>query len=302
MIISAQKYQNPKTQLLSRQLNGMGPFFNIFNPSHVFFDDLRIIAFRAIHQSNQSGPIESFIAFYSGDMQNLKVHSLSEYVKQWNVEKAADPKLFKRNSDGSVWLTFNTGYVKSGNELYIMQVYPRIGKPIRCLFAGRANIEKNWAFFFDGNRLKAYYSLAPFRVISSNIPNEHSDTITFTDDYLSDSGPQTPLSIGSQIVEFEHGHGLIAHRKIHLFRKRLYYGVPVNIRLINGEYVVKICSQKLIHNYRSLLGSRIKHNRNLISCAYFSGLEMVEDQVIVGYGVNDVSFSFAAWNLHQLWK
>ena len=40
----------------------------------------------------------------------------------------------------------------------------------------------------------------------------------------------------------------------------------------------------------SISGSRIKHNTNLHSCTYFSGLQVQGDLVRIGYGVNDIDY------------
>src|SRR5690606_1436402 len=97
----------------------------------------------------------------------------------------------------------------------------------------------NWAFFFDGNQLKAYYTLSPCRVISGDSRNMEADTITFRDEYVSNCSLYKPLTIGTQLLQLDDGHGLIAHRKIHLFGKRIYYGVPVRIRFVEGAYFVE---------------------------------------------------------------
>src|SRR5690606_23130044 len=143
--------------------------------------------------------------------------------------------------------------------------------------------------------------ISPLKLIGGRLPMDDTKTITFQEIYSSDQ-KTAPLSIGSQVVELSDGHGLIGHRKIRLFDKRLYYGVPVKVRNIDGKYIMEISNMRLIHSYASLLGARVKHNKNLISCTYFSGLDFIGDQVILGYGINDVSFGLAMLNPSQLWK
>lgn len=302
MIIKTKNYQTSTTHQLSTQLMALG-LSNLFNPSIAFLDRLTVVAFRAIDKSSKSQNIEAFVALFTESNTCLDLFSLSEYAYQRGIAKAADPKLFKRKHDGSVWLTFNTGYVQSGNELYVMQIYPHLEEPRRCLLPTRMKIEKNWAFFFDGDQLNAYYSISPLKIIGGESLIGNSKTITFREIYSSDEHSlAAPLSIGTQAVELPNGHGLIGHRKIHMFGKRLYYGVPVGIRNVDGKYMTERSNRQLIHNYTSLLGSRDKHNKNLISCTYFSGLDFVGDQIVLGYGINDVSFGLAMLNPIQLWK
>jgi len=56
----------------------------------------------------------------------------------------------------------------------------------------------------------------------------------------------------------------------------------------------------LIHSWKSLLGAKIKHNTNLFSCTYFSGLQASKDCIRLGYGINDVGFGFSKHTIGQL--
>ena len=43
----------------------------------------------------------------------------------------------------------------------------------------------------------------------------------------------------------------------------------------------------MVHSPESLLGSAVKHNTNLYSCTYFSGLQASDSGIALGYGINE---------------
>ena len=42
-----------------------------------------------------------------------------------------------------------------------------------------------------------------------------------------------------------------------------------------------------------MLGASKKHNPNLLSCTYYSGLVANDTTALISYGINDLDFSFA---------
>jgi hypothetical protein len=56
----------------------------------------------------------------------------------------------------------------------------------------------------------------------------------------------------------------------------------------------------MVHSPESLLGSAVRHNDNLFSCTYFSGLQASEAGVALGYGINDVEFGFSRYEYEAL--
>lgn len=108
-------------------------------------------------------------------------------------------------------------------------------------------------------------------------------------------------SIGTQLAwEGEKGF-LIAHLKIHYFGKLLYLGQFVKVWFENNDVHAEIGGGYLLHSFKALLGNRTKHNKNLLSCTYFSGLRTTDDGMQVGYGINDVDFAFAEMDRKSIW-
>ena len=52
--------------------------------------------------------------------------------------------------------------------------------------------------------------------------------------------------------------------------------------------------------FAPMVGSKIKHNTNLFSCTYFSGIHTKSDLIQLGYGVNDVAFGFSRHKFREL--
>lgn len=266
---------------------------NIFNPSFVTKSARTIIAFRAINP--EINKINSYIATFGQQEQLIDLMNLSNYVEQFNISNASDPKIFLEG-DANIWITFNTGYSKDYNNIYILKFYPEVGQPICCDYEKRQRVEKNWAFFFEDNKILALYSITPLIVLEAFWPCTESNVCEFRERMVvSENQPKTSLSIGTQLIPTEKGYVFIAHRKITFFSKRMYYGIPVILQKDDIGYHLSVQKKmRLIHSMASLLGSKIKHNKNLLSCTYFSGISPVADNhLVVGYGINDVDFSFA---------
>lgn len=300
MIILTKNFQTEKSKELHSFL-AIPDFKNVFNPSVVILDRLTIIAFRAIPGILEQ-EIQAFVGFYSERGGNYELINISDYVKKWGIAKAADPKLFKNEKGDVVWVTFNTGYVATGNELYIMQVFPKLGSPIRCSFPPRKKIEKNWAFYFDGDVLMAVYSLTPLKILQAPLKSERNGNISFITAYEEKSKVNDSLSIGTQLLHTHGGFECIAHKKITLFGKRIYIGIPVRIVKKRGVFAIECSKIVMFHSIRSLFGAKIKHNKNLISCTYFSGIEGSANKVRLAYGINDVAYGFAEIDRTKLWK
>lgn len=297
-MIWANNYHNQYTERLKAALVETG-LSNIFNPSLRYMGDKLIVAFRAIDKTHQA-IIQSYVAIFTTDFQRISLVNLTMHAKQYGIPKAADPKLF-REDDESIWVTFNTGYSKTQNEIYIMKLFPQLETPRKCTYPDRQKVEKNWAFFFEGGRLFALYSLNPTVILKATTRSERE--ISFTVAHQGKTSTAPKLSIGTPLITLCEGQfGLIAHRKIGIFGKRMYFGVPIKLSKTTSGYRVEISTKKIAHNLSSLFGSRKKHNRNLISCTYFSGAVSRGDEVLLGYGINDVDCSFTILKKTELWK
>ncbi len=291
-------YQNSYTDRLKGALTGTG-LSNIFNPSPLYLGDKLFIAFRAIDESLHAG-IQSYLIILTEGLERLSLTNLSIHGQRHGISSTADPKLFL-GYDQTVWVTFNTGYSKTQNEIYVMQVFPELGSPRKCIYPARQKVEKNWAFFFEGSQLFALYALNPTVILKADEVGENE--IIFSSHYQNSASADPALSIGTQLIVLRDGRfGLIAHRKISMFGKRLYYGVPVTLSKEAQCYRIDMSNLKMAHSFISLFGARTKHNRNLISCTYFSGIYMRGDELLLGYGINDVDFSFSTLKTTDLWK
>ncbi len=292
------KYQNEYTERLKAALAETG-LSNIFNPSLLCLGDHLLIAFRAIDKAFHAG-IQSYLVVFTENFERLSLINLTIHGQEHGISSTADPKLFL-GPDHTVWVTFNTGYSKTQNEIYVMPVFPQLEAPKKCVYSERQKVEKNWAFFFEDQKLFALYSLNPTIVLKAHEPSGRE--IIFSLHSQNSVGQHTNLSIGTPLIKLREGEfGLIAHRKIGVFGKRLYYGVPTKVSKIENGYQTSTSNLKMAHDFSSLFGARTKHNKNLISCTYFSGICMHEDELLLGYGINDVTYSFATLKTTDLWK
>jgi hypothetical protein len=213
----------------------------------------------------------------------------------------ADPKLFTMGTE--IWLTFNTGHFENPNRVFIAPVWPRFGEPQEVFLEGRRAIEKNWAFFKQGEKLFALYSVEPLVLLREerSLPNgsfqmvslgrrEHSKV---NDDFI----VGLRRSIGTAIIPEvgEPGSYLgISHLKLYLRNYRTYVGQVFRCRLSPAGASLELARPMLFHSAEALLGNRPRHNPHLISGTYFSGLGQVEQGTLdIAYGINDHSYGFA---------
>jgi hypothetical protein len=99
------------------------------------------------------------------------------------------------------------------------------------------------------------------------------------------------LSLGTQLFRKNGKFYFMAHKKLYLLGKKIYLGKCCSFDYENME--VQAGRYWWVHSLKSLLGSRVKHNTNLLSCTYFSGIQITGDMISLGYGVNDVDYGFS---------
>lgn len=267
---------------------------NCFNPSILLTGDETLIAFRAFGET-RTKPFRAYL--FSTDGHASSVLDLSEAMEKFGITNVADPKLF--SIGGEAWLTFNTGYSKTMNRLYILKVRPSLEEPRECTVENRQKVEKNWAFFEDQGGLRALYSIDPLVILDVN--RGVNDELHFQKCFEAKRQQRRPLTIGTPMMPCDDGYLFIAHRKVQFLGKRLYFGVPARLRIADGSYRMDLGAKRLIHDRRSLFGSWRKHNPNLISCTYFSGIARNGDDVILSYGINDLTYEFASVSEGFLW-
>lgn len=261
--------------------------YNIkFNPSIYVDDNVDIYISRVWNEKN----IESILI-----LDNKEIN-LSSYVKKFDIQRCSDPKIFKFNQE--IYITFNNGFVKEGNDLYILKIFPHLGIPKICKYFNRKIIEKNWGFFECKGELFCLYNISGLKILK--LDKESDASLEFVDFYENKKINETNLSIGSQPVIDNNRLYLMAHKKKFFFKRRLYTGRLCSISLkgldsncdIKDNELFKIEKPIYIDSLSSLLGSREKFNKNLISCTYFSSLIKYNDSLYVGYGINDRKAAF----------
>jgi len=270
---------------------------NIFNPSFVHWNGCLYVTFRAIPENNTK--IHAYILICDETHQENHLIDLTKHYAPHGILRVADPKLFIFNAE--LWVTFNTGWAHEGNSLYIAKVAPHLGPPLRCIFDGAQRIEKNWAFYGKSEKLYAIHSLDPGKVLCAADKPRNDGTLPFTVVGLVYSKDKmASYTIGSQLAWNKNEAYLVAHRKITVLGKRLYLGRLMKVILKESDAYIYPIRDYMFHSWRSLIGNRIKHNKNLISCTYFSGLYIENETLHLGYGINDITFNFAEIKLENL--
>nr|WP_319517575.1 hypothetical protein [uncultured Martelella sp.] len=212
-----------------------------------------------------------------------------------NLPAVSDPKLFTLGDE--VWAAINTGHFETPNRIFVKRIYPHASRPIECRFDRRGAIEKNWGFFLLNDELFCLYMLNPLTILRCvDRHAEHWEFVAHPDWAPLHNRKLPSLTIGPQPIVTDSASGpimhVIAHQRFVLLRKRTYLGRALGITLSGTPQITSV-GPLLAHSPVSMLGSRIRHNRNLISCTYFSGLRISEGRALLSYGINDTDFNLA---------
>jgi len=197
------------------------------------------------------------------------------------------------------YVTFNTGWIPRGNDIFVMKVYPEMGPPKSVVYEKRRKQERNWAFFFEEGEIYALYWINPLKML--RLKREGDKTWGMEDYYCKekpDNSFPEDLTIGTQLFKSNGRYYLVAHQKRLFQNKKIYLGRVCtfdfpNKKIVPGKYW-------LSHSLDSILGNDTKHNTNLFSCTYFSGLQASGRSIKLGYGINDVDFGFSTHNPRDL--
>ena len=259
---------------------------NVFNPSIARFEGAEHVAYRA-YGPEGGKPFHAYLLGENGrERQDLTAHARAH-----GVEVTADPKLVVLG-DG-LYVTFNTGYSETRNELYLMRLRPTLGPPQRCVLEQRQRVEKNWGFAAGEHGLLAIYSLAPLVLLRLRRGELGAGELEFAPVSDGHGGqPLRGLTLGTQPVARGDDLLVVAHEKVHLRRRRGYFGRPVTVR---GGDRVEVGRTRLIHDLRALVPLRAaeRHNPNLLFATYFAGAVADGPRMCLSYGVNDRAFGFA---------
>jgi len=278
---------------------------NVFNPSFACAGDALVVAYRAIPEGDSA--IRAYAAIRQRSGEAAAVSDLSAWGAEHGIEKVADPKVLLHGD--AVYVTFNTGFVSAGefNDIYLMQVHPRLGDPQRVVADfERQSVEKNWAFLTSDDHLSAVYRLHPYAEVACSggeLGGAGDLVFSLRTPVRTDSAAGEGLSIGTQLIADGREHRLIAHEKVYdEAGKRSYYGRAVSISGVGTDHVaVRAAPQRLIHTRRDAQPREGVHNPNLLSATYFSGLARRGDRIVLGYGINDVSAGIARVKGTALW-
>jgi hypothetical protein len=268
---------------------------NIFNPSFHESPTVDVYAFRAIPAGARD--LESFVSV--DDRSGRSLHLLSPArFPDLDAPRLIDPKLFTIGE--AVFATFNSGWVPNrGNDIFVMQVHPTLGEPRKVQFDGRGDQERNWAFFSEGGEIFAIYRIAPLVIL--RLERSTDDAWRMVEHFRQpDTDLPHDLTLGTQPSLHEGRHYFMAHRKYLLGRRKVYLGRLCALE--PGARSVTAGLRWIAHSSDSLLGSEVKHNTNLHSCTYFSGLQASDAGIALGYGINDVSFGFCRYGHGELLK
>lgn len=277
---------------------------NVFNSSIAFIGGTTYATVRALPPSGEK-PFRGYLIRLGGDGGG-QLTDLADLVGDADLPKIADPKLVVLGDD--LYLTFNTGESDPArNAIYLQRVSPTPGPLQRVDYDQRREIEKNWAFVLapDGG-LKVIYSLSPLTVLSlSQGELGVSPTLTMTADRAAALPKIFPrLHIGSQPISAGDRVLLIANQTVWVpkLMRKFYVGRLAKIDLASGE--LTLSARPLIHSWASMLplqGPR-RHNPILWSATYFAGLARVDDDLVLGYGINDRAFGIARVPEHTVWR
>jgi len=272
---------------ITRSLN----VHNVFNPSFYCDDDIKIFAFRAI--SGNDNYLTSFVSIEDNSRRLVEKISI-DFFEKLNAT-FIDPKVTHMN--GEYYVTFNTGWSPKGNDIYVMKIYPERGFPKRIIYRSRQKQERNWAFFSQQGEIYALYWINPLKVLI--LKKKGVGTWEMENYYCGKKQDNTKdLTIGTQLFFLNDQYYFMAHRKRYFRNKKIYLGRFVAFDF--GKKTITPGKYWLVHSIRSLLGSRIKHNTNLFSCTYFSGLQIAHKSIKLGYGINDVGFGFSRHDFGDL--
>lgn len=277
---------------LTEVVRGIG-VRNVFNPSFYESSAVRVFAFRA--NPDGSRELVSFVSVEDHTGRTLSRISPALYP-DIDAPGLIDPKVF--TVGGEVYVTFNSGWVPSGgNDIFVMRVHPTMGEPKKVIYEGRRDQERNWAFFSEHGEVYAIYQIAPLVILK--LERESGDAWWLAD-HLRQARADVPhdLTLGTQPSRHGSRYYFMAHRKYRLRRKKVYLGRLCALDLRN--MAVTSSDSWIAHSSESLRGSEVKHNTNLFSCTYFSGLQASDAGITLGYGVNDVDFGFSTWALGEL--
>jgi predicted GH43/DUF377 family glycosyl hydrolase len=268
---------------------------NVFNPSFYMNDEVEVFSFRAIqsHKEINEKNIEAFLSIKS--KKNNLTKNLSNDLRR--PRRVEDPKVVELN--GEIFITFNSGLHNKkphrANDIYIMKVFPQLGKQKRIIYEQRQRREKNWAFFYENGNVYSLYSINPLTILK--VSKRERNTWTLEKLYEQEQKNKDVLTIGTPMFKHKDSYYLSYHNKIEKHGKKIYTGGILTFSFKDKSIIYD--NHSLTHSFESLFGADTKLNKNLYSCTYFSGLSIGDNILSLSYGINDIDYGFAEFELNE---
>jgi hypothetical protein len=213
----------------------------------------------------------------------VSVELLSE-VTELGGYRVRDLKLLKRDDDGKIFVTFNTGHERQGNEILLADLED-LDSPFKIELGGRRRIEKNWGFFWDSGRLFALYRVSPLVMLEQDIDQSFPGQVRMklSSGKVKRLGLHKLVSIGSQPVRYKGGLLIACHLKPTLLWARAYIPFLIFINLESQ----KVLPISISIPWRDLSFTWSRWNRKAWAVNYVSGLLVLGDKIILGIGRAD---------------
>ena len=216
----------------------------------------------------------------------VSVELLSE-VTELGGYRVRDLKLLKRDDDGKIFVTFNTGHERGGNEILLADLED-LDSPFKIELGGRRRIEKNWGFFWDTGRLCALYGVSPLVMLEQDIDQSFPGQVRMkvSTGKVKRPGLHKLVSIGSQPVRYKGGLLIACHLKPNLLWARAY--IPFLIFINLGSQ--KVLPISISIPWRDLSFTWSRWNRKALAVNYASGLMVLGGKIFLGIGKADKDF------------
>ncbi len=275
--------ESAETSLMDLNFEGLR---NVFNPSFHITENLKILTFRAIPMGDDR--LTSYVAVQD------RLINISDFCLPLDCLQLIDPRVFQLKDE--IWVSFNSGYVAGGNDIFVMKIYPQIEPPKKVIYRKRQDQERNWSFFSRNNELYALYWASPLKILKLKAVSDNAwEFEDFFSEDPNESSEFSDLTLGTQLTEFDGRYYFMGHRKYIVNGKKLYLGRSACLDF--DKKTVMFGKHWFAYSEQSLRGSSTRHNNNLFSCTYFSGIQINDGVVHIGYGINDVDYGFSTYSL-----
>jgi len=286
----------------------------IFNPSITSHKDGYIMCYRVVDNnllrriaicrlssnfeliSNSIIALSDLIEFTNHASRNDRAHT-------WH----ADPRLFRLK--GKLYVSWNDGGNKPFNHQFLMELHEDSLTPASrakeiTIDCERRTIEKNWMFFESADRVWCIYSIEPFCVYSVDLDLKHTVhcksavTTQWESDYSNIfgvlRGSAQPLIFGDNLLT-------IAHSSYKMPEGRHYVTCAYEFSR-NYPFEIKKCSTvpiTLPNPYQKELVHQ-KLNSDISEVVYPCGSVLLDNSVVISYGVNDEACAVATFPLDKI--